>query len=408
MKKSLCFIGVVLFSLAATCAEAQWEKQGDYYYLRKQTREYFSATAAGANKFTRKYATYNDVGFLVRGADDWRDYGRIDLEGNTTFSLPIRSGMRVEEIHLLSGGNVGNRYEHDKLLHLYGDNYYYGVLTLMFAYQDGIYKEISVPVFWDWFHLGAGEWAKDGARIISLGNNPVRKDCSMYHVIFTNPRPAVPLKDIILSDSWLGDKPFSEVFALTLKSSDLLEAASKEDREYKSPLKTAAAEPADKKAEWLFNDGLDGWIAGCSENWDIDAAWQAESFGKKGVVMVPACSWAGNKFSWIEKKIALPSGNKIEMHFQRHSAAYSQHDKQWTDGLLRIIVKGASGSDLIYEKLYNGEWGTETADLSRYKGQTVIIRFENHGAGTVRLSDTTSPACDAEDAVIDEIRIQRY
>jgi hypothetical protein len=247
----------------------------------------------------------------------------------------------------------------------------------------------------------------------------------MFHVVFVNPRPAEPLKDILLCDSWLSDRPSSEVFALTLKSSDVLEAMPREDGQYQKPIITADKEPADKRTEWSFDNGLDGWIAGCSENWDADAIWQSSGFGKPGVVVIPACNWAGNKFSWIEKKVTLPGWEKIEMQFLRHSAEYSGLAKQWTDGLLKVTVRHASGTETVYEKLHpsagsglrSGErspagevlsevegWNTETVDLSRYNGQNVIIRFENHGAGTVSLAQNTSPACDAEDALIDDIQ----
>ena len=68
------------------------------------------------------------------------------------------------------------------------------------------------------------EWSKGGAKISGLGNNPVRKNCSLYHLSFNNPSPAKPLRNILVSDSWLGDIPFSDIFALTLKSGDTLEA----------------------------------------------------------------------------------------------------------------------------------------------------------------------------------------
>lgn len=391
--------------MVAAEAAPQWEKQGDFYFLTKNTRDNFSAIAAGANKFPTKYQAYDGVDFLVRGADDWKDYGRLNLEGNNLFSLPIRSGMKVDELHFLAGGNFGNSYKHDSLLSLYGDNYYYAVLTVIFAYQDGSYKSISVPVFWDWFHLGEGEWAKDGAKIISAGNNPVRKDCSMYHVSLINPRPSQPVKDILISDSWLGDLPFSEVFAVTLKSSDSMEALPKQDRQFKISPSSAAGEPADKRTEWNFDNGLEGWIAGCSKNWDVDAFWQADTYGRRGVAVIPACNWGGDKFSWIEKKVTLPVWNSIKLQFLRHSAAYSEVDKRWSDGLLKVIVKGADGQETVYEKLYSEEWNTEAADLSKYKGETVVIRFENRGAGNVRLSQTTSATCDAEDAIIADIRL---
>lgn len=405
MKKILFAILITIFPITMSWAAAvQWEKQNNFYFLTKNTRDNFSATG-GSNKFTSKYLTYDGVDFLVRGAGGWKDYGRLNLEGNNLFSLPIRAGMKMDELHFLSGGNFGNSYKHDQLLSLYGDNYYYAVITVIFAYQDGVYKVLSVPVFWDWFHIGQMEWSKEGAKIKYLGNNPARKDSSIYHLSFINPRPSQALKDILVTDSWLSDIPFSEIFAVTLKSSDSLEAIPKEDKQFKAPIKVADKEPADTRTEWIFDNNLDGWIAGCSENWDIDAFWQENTYSKKGVAVIPACNWGGGKISWIEKKITLPKWEKIELQFSRHSAVFSESEKLWSDGLLKVIVKLPNSQETVYEKLYSGEWSTEMVDLSRYKGQSVIIRFENHGAGHVQLSKTTSAACDGEDAIITGIRL---
>jgi hypothetical protein len=228
-KKILGMAVMILFPLALAWGD-NWEKQGNYYFLIKNNRNNFSSVGAGPNKFSGKYLRYDGVNFLARGASDWQDYGRLNLEGNNMFSLPIRSGMKVEEVHLLAGGNYGNSYEHDALMRLYGDKYFYATLTAIFVYQDDAYNGLSVPVFWDWFRLGSGQWYKDGAMIKYLGDNPMRKDCSMFHISFTNPRPLEPVKNILLTDSWIGDRPFSDVFALTLKSSDALEAIPKEGK----------------------------------------------------------------------------------------------------------------------------------------------------------------------------------
>ncbi len=404
IRKILCIALIVFFPVSASFAAEQWEKQGHFYYLAKNTRESFGAKGAGANKFTGKYLTVDGISFLVKGADTWKDYGRLDLEGDNLFNVPIRSGMKVDELHFLAGGNFGNDYEHDKLLHLYGDNYYYATITVIFAYQDGTYKEVSLPIFWDWFHLISAEWSKDGAKIKYVGANPVRKDCGIYHISIVNPRASEPVKDILVTDSWLSDIPYSEIFSLTLKSSDKMQALPKKDKHFKFLVNNASNEPADTRTEWKFNIGLDGWIAGCSANWNSDSFWQADSFGKKGAVVIPACNWAGTKFSWIEKKIALPQWNRINLQFSRRSAAYSQLDKKWTDGSLKVIVNGTAGQETVYDRLYSGEWTQEIIDLSGYKGQTVIIRFESYGAGSVRLSQTSSPLCDAEDAIITEIQ----
>ena len=406
LKKIFCTAVMILFPLSFSWAAGVWEKQENFYFLTKNTRQNFSLEAAGANKFASKYLNYDGIDFLVRGLESWKDYGRLNLEGNNMFSLPIRTGMKIEQVHFLAGGNFGNSYQHDALMRLYGDNYFYAVFTVIFVYENGSYKSQSVPVFWDWFHLGPGEWSKDGAKIKSLGKNPVRRDCSLFHISFINLHPQEPVKNILITDSWIDDFPFSEIFAVTLKSSDTLEAMPKEDRQFKSLAKVAAVESADKRTQWLFEHDLDGWVTGCSENWDADASWQADRYGRKGVAVIPACNWAKDKFSWIEKKIALPDADKLRMEFLRHSAVYSQWHKQWSDGLLEVIVKYDSGSsEMVYEKLYSGEWNLETVDLSRYKGKTVIIRFENHGAGQVALGESTSSACDGEDAIIDDLRL---
>ena len=404
LKKILSVIVLVLFPIASW-AGVQWEKKDNFYYLTKNTRERFSLAGSGANKFSSKYLKYDGVDFLVKGADDWKDYGRLNLEGNNMFSLPIRQGMKVDEVHFLAGGNFGNSYQHDSLMRLYGDKYFYAVLTVLFAYQDGTYKSLSVPVFWDWFHLGPGAWSKDGATIRSLGKNPVRKDCSIFHISFVNPRISEPVKDILISDSWIDDLPYSEIFAVTIKSPDAMEASAKENREFKSSVKDELKEVVDQRTEWAFDKDLDGWVGGYSDNWDAEAFWKAESYGRKGVMVIPACNWAGDKSSWIEKKIALPDEDKLGIQFLRHSALYSELDKQWSDGLLKVIVSGAETSETVYEKIYSGEWSLETADLSKYRGKIVTIRFENHGAGKVKLGESTSPACDGEDAIIDEIRL---
>ncbi|MFH0791489.1 MAG: hypothetical protein V2A64_07670 [Candidatus Omnitrophota bacterium] len=407
MIKIISFVLIAFFPIAGLCADSKWEKQGDYYYLAKKARDNFSLPAAGVNKFIGKYLSYDGVDFLARGADDWKDYGRLNLEGNNLFLLPIRQGIKVKEVHFLTGGNFGNSYEHDQLLRLYGDNYYYAVVSVIFIFQDGVYKSLSVPIFWDWFRMDPGAWSKDGASIKYVGYNPVRKDCSMFHMSFVNPRPQEPLKDILVSDSWLNDRPFSEIFAVTIKSADQIEAMPREDRNFKIVVKDAAKEPADQRREWMFNNDLDGWISGCSENWNAEVSWLADSYGRKGAVVIPACNLGGDKFSWIEKKISLPDWDKILFKFLRHSAAYSQLDKLWSDGLLRVIVRQPGKPEVAYEKLYGGDWSSETADLSRYKGKTVIIRLENHGAGQVRLGPSTSSVCDAEDAIIDNIILTR-
>ena len=81
MKKILLVLLITLFSVTLSWAASEWEKEGDFYFLTKDTRDNFSSEGAGANKFASKYLKYNGVEFLVRGADSWRDYGRLNLEG---------------------------------------------------------------------------------------------------------------------------------------------------------------------------------------------------------------------------------------------------------------------------------------------------------------------------------------
>ena len=225
LKKVLCIIVLVLLPLAAWASEG-WERKDNFYYLAKN-RENFALEGAGPNIFASKYLQYDGVDFLVSGPGDWKDYGRLNLEKNNMFSLPIKQGAKVDEVHFLAGGNYSNSYEHDSLMRLFGDKYFYATLSVIFVYEDGVYQELSVPVFWDWFSIGIGTWSKNGATIKSLGENLVREKCSIFHISFVNPRPDQPIKNILVTDSWLDDRPFSDIFAVTLKSSDALEADSK-------------------------------------------------------------------------------------------------------------------------------------------------------------------------------------
>jgi hypothetical protein len=228
LKKILCVIALVLFPVAAW-AQGLWEGKDNLYFLAKN-RDNFALAGAGANEFASKYLKYDGVDFLVSGPGDWKDYGRLNLEKNNMFSLPIRSGMKVDEVHFLAGGNYSNSYEHDGLMRLFGDKYFYATLSVIFVYQDDIYRELSVPVFWDWFHIGPSIWSRNGVTIKSLGENPVRKNCSMFHISFVNPRPEEAIKNILVTDSWIDDRPFSDVFAVTLKSPDVLDAIAKDDK----------------------------------------------------------------------------------------------------------------------------------------------------------------------------------
>jgi len=223
-KKIISVIALVLVPMISWAAEL-WEKKDNFYFLVKN-RGNFALEGAGPNVFASKYLKYNGVDFLVRGASDWKDYGRLNLEKNNMFSLPIRPGMKVDEINLLAGGNYSNSYEHDSLMRLFGDKYFYATLSVVFIYEDGICQELSVPVFWDWFSIGIGTWSKNGATIKSLGENPVRQKCSIFHINFVNPRSEQPIRNILVTDSWIDDRPFSDVFAVTLKSSELMEEVS--------------------------------------------------------------------------------------------------------------------------------------------------------------------------------------
>ncbi|MDD5129408.1 MAG: hypothetical protein PHO40_07155 [Candidatus Omnitrophica bacterium] len=227
-KKILCIIALVLVPMVSWAGQA-WEKKDNFYFLAKN-RDNFALEGAGPNVFASKYLRYNGVDFLVRAPGDWKDYGRLNLEKNNMFSLPIRPGVKVGEIDLLAGGNYSNSYEHDSLMRLFGDKYFYATLSVIFIYEDGICQELSVPVFWDWFSVGIGTWSKGGATIKSLGENPVRQKCSIFHINFVNPRPEEPIKNILVTDSWIDDRPFSDVFAVTLKSSDTLDAIAREDK----------------------------------------------------------------------------------------------------------------------------------------------------------------------------------
>lgn len=217
MKKIIIFALWISLLPVFLFASDPWEKEGNYSFLTKNSRDYFSAEAPGSNSFASKFLTYDGIKFLVKGPDSWKDYGRLDLTFDNMFSLPVKEDTWVKEVHLLAGGSYSNSYKDDPLLKLFGDNYYYSVLNLIFVYTDGSYKSLSAPMFWDWFHLGRREWSRGGVKVKSLGDNPVRKNCNFYHLSFNNPAPEKALRNILVSDSWLEGIPFSDVFALTIK-----------------------------------------------------------------------------------------------------------------------------------------------------------------------------------------------
>ena len=109
MKKIFCFaLLTVLFPVLVSWAADTWEKEGNYYFLTKNSRDYFSAKGPGANKFASKYLMYDGIDFLVKGPEVWDDYGRLDLSGNNLFSVPIPDGFKVDEVHFLAGGSYSN------------------------------------------------------------------------------------------------------------------------------------------------------------------------------------------------------------------------------------------------------------------------------------------------------------
>ncbi len=229
MQKSWYLTLLIFLTLGSLAVAQQWEAQGNFYFLSKNKAN-FSVSAPGSNKLPSKYLSYDGVDFLVRGPADWQDYGRLNIGNNSFFQVPLRQGMKISALHFLASGDYGNSYLHDRLLKLYGENYFYSVLTVTWAYQDGTYKVLSAPVFWDWFHLPSVTWSKDGIKVKPVGINPVRPKCTMYHISFDNPRPMQPIKDILISDSWVSDQPFSDVFSLTISSMDKMEAAPRKDQ----------------------------------------------------------------------------------------------------------------------------------------------------------------------------------
>jgi hypothetical protein len=210
----ILLMSVFVFS-ADSFADPSWENQGNFHLLAK-TKGNFAGSGAGSNKLPNKYLAYDGINFLVKGPDNWPDYGRLNIGNGHFFAVPISPGMKVNEIHLLATGSYGNSYKSDRILNLYGENYFYGVLNVTFVYQDGGYQILSAPVFWDWFHLPSITWSRNGVSVKPVGINPVRPNCTLYHISFINPRPAEAVKDILISDSWLEEQPFSDIFALTI------------------------------------------------------------------------------------------------------------------------------------------------------------------------------------------------
>ncbi len=309
-------------------------------------------------------------------------------------------------MHILTGGNIGNQYISDEILKKFGDSYFYTTFTLVFVYDDDTYQFLSAPVLWDWRASFLNQWKAEKVMVTYAGQNPVRQDAGIFHISFFNPEPAKNVKNILLSDGWLRDYPYSDIFAVTLKSQDYLAAIPKKDIAFSLPEKKSAQDMGpDTRNSWDFANDFDGWISGCSDSWDAEAEWTKESYGQKGAATLPACLWGADKYTWIEKKISIPPWGELKLEFSRHSGSFSNFSGQWSDGLLKVIVFYNGNEYVVYERLYSGDWCKEWIDLGKYKGETVVIRFENHGGGKVTIGEYNSPTCDGEEAIISEIKL---
>ncbi len=387
--------------------EPAWEKEGDYYFLRKNTRDYFSGGSTEKRECATKYLTFNGIDFLVRDENKWDDCGKIELADNKICSLPVGDNKEIEELHLLIGGNIGNIYGNDEKLKQFGDSFFSSVVIAIFRYNDNTFKEASIPIFWDWASPSFDNWESNNARLIHLGKNILRKDgCSLYQASFTSLNNNKKMVNIILTDGWLSTYPSTDIVAVTIKSRDRLDSVLKKDLSFELSKSTPIEETKpDNKLKFGFEDGLQGWITGQSQNFSGKVNWNKELYGNKSVISIPAFNFREDHYSWMERKINLPSWQNIIMRFLRHSGAWSEYANCWTDGMLKVVLVRNDQEEVLYEKLYSGDWVVEEVDLSKFRDTMVTIRFEAHGAGNVTTSATTHPWCDGEEAIIDNIEI---
>ncbi len=145
------------------------------------------------------------------------------------FSTPTvgqqESGAIVEEAHLLIGGNIGNVYLAEtppEYAYLIGTGDEWGEIYVTFNYEDSTSETLSVSIPWDW-SSPPGDWTGTYAYRKYVGINPVRcSRCTMFEAGFINPNPTKKVISIRVSDDWVSWYPWSDVFALTVKSSDVL------------------------------------------------------------------------------------------------------------------------------------------------------------------------------------------
>ncbi len=137
----------------------------------------------------------------------------------------ITNGATVEEAHLLIGGNIGNVYLAEtpsEYAYLIGSGDEWGEIYVTFNYEDSTSETLSVSIPWDW-SSPPGDWTGTYAYRKYVGINPVRcSRCTMFEAGFINPNPAKKVMSIKVSDDWVSWYPWSDVFALTLKSADVL------------------------------------------------------------------------------------------------------------------------------------------------------------------------------------------
>lgn len=148
-----------------------------------------------------------------------------------TFFTPVigqqESGAIVEEAHLLIGGNIGNVYGGEippEYAYLIGTQDLWGEIYVTFNYEDSTSETLSVSIPWDW--LPPSDWTGTYTYRKYVGRNPARcswcPQVTMFDAVFTNPNPTKKVVSIKVSDDWVGVYPWSDVFALTLKSPNSL------------------------------------------------------------------------------------------------------------------------------------------------------------------------------------------
>lgn len=195
-----------------------WQNSGlGYYMLKDLNGQYFTGvTEATKTSCISLNYSYKDVPFLL---DLYKknnpEISRMDLTFDKKVEVENAMGLKISQLHLLVGGNIGNVYAKTNT-YVYSDD-----INLVFKYSDGSQFEISARMDWNWSQ--GTDLKGTGYKRIYIGQNPCDPRAALYAIDFINPYPDKEVVSFTIDDDFIDSYPYTEIMALTVNTNEIVE-----------------------------------------------------------------------------------------------------------------------------------------------------------------------------------------